>query len=162
MASPFFLRKDSKAWFRNVEGSFDSSAPMFELFYLCALAGLAAMRPAEYVQGESHELVDHFPGEFASRYRLIVGLFLVREIKRLGISLHEKASLRKTLADFLDPRSLSQLSDAGVKQLNRYASGGFEQLCEWFTERPTDIETFLPSLCSKVRAAIGPQPQEAS
>lgn len=154
MAGRFHIRTDARAYLKNVIDGVDSQSPLFEVFYLCALTGLATNRTADTASANTSELVENFPSEYASRGRIIVGLFLTREIKRRGIQLHEKDPLHRAIREFVDPRTLSQLSDAGVHQLNRYGYGGFDQLLEWFPEKPSDLETFLPLFHTKIQAAL--------
>ena len=156
MAGRFHIRSDARPWLKNVVEPLDSPAPAFDVFYLCALAGLATGRTSDAASANTSELVENFPADYASRGRLIVGLFLTREIKRRGIRLQEKEPLHRAIAEFVDPRSASQLSDAGVNQLNRYGYGGFEQLLEWFPDKPADLESFLPLFHGKINAALQP------
>ncbi len=154
MASRFHVRTEARAWLKNVIEPLGSLAGGFEVFYLCVLAGLATTCTSDAGEAAVSELVENFPAEYASRGRLIVGLFLAREIKRRGIKLVEKEPLHRAIAEYVDPRSPSQLNDAGVLQLNRYGYGGFEKLLEWFPDRPTDLETFLPAFHERINAAL--------
>ena len=154
MAGRFHVRADARPWLKNVVEPLDSQAPAFEVFYLCTLAGLASGRTSDAGTAATSELVENFPADYASRGRLIVGLFLTHEIKRRGIRLEEKEPVHRAIAEFVDPRTPSQLSDVGVHQLNRYGYGGFEQLLEWFPDKPADLETFLPLFHAKINAAL--------
>ena len=156
MAGRFHIRTDARSYLKNVIDRVDSQSPLFEVFYLCALAGLASGRTADAVSANTSELVENFPSEYANRGRLIVGLFLTREIKRRGIQLHEKEPLHRAIREFVDPRTPSQLSDAGVLQLNRYGYGGFDQPLEWFPHKPSDLESFLPLFHAKIQATLQP------
>ena len=156
MAGRFHIRSDARPWLKNVIEPLDSQADAFEAFYLCILAGLATGKTSDAPASATDELVENFPAEYASRGRLIVGLFLTREIQRRGIRLQEKEPLHRAIAEFVDPRTPSQLSDAGVLQLNRYGYGGFEQLLEWFPEKPVDLETFLPLFHGKINSILQP------
>ena len=63
---PFRLSKNAHKWFRGFERGFNSEAPMFEVFYFCAMAGIAARRKTEIPTAETTELVDYFrrvPGQ---------------------------------------------------------------------------------------------------
>jgi hypothetical protein len=157
MAGRFHIRTDARPWLKNVVEPLGSQAPAFEVFYLCVLAGLTAGRTSDANAATTSELVENFPAEYASRGRLIVGLFLTREIKRRGIRIQEREPLHRAIAEFVDPRTPSQLSDAGVHQLNRYGYGGFEQLLEWFPDKPADLETFLPMFHAKINLELNRQ-----
>jgi hypothetical protein len=138
---PFRLRKDTRQWFKGIEKDLDLG---FDMYYLCLMAGLATGRKEEASQAETTDLVNEFPGSYRSRGRIIIALFLTREIKAMGIKMSEKRMLHSAIRGLVDPLSSSHLSDAGMKELNKYAFGGFEILTEWFQERPRTIETFLP------------------
>lgn len=154
MASRFHVRTEARGWLKNVVEPLGSQAEGFEVFYLCLLAGLATARTSDAGQAAVSELVENFPAEYASRGRLIVGLFLSSEIRRRGIKLEEKGPVHRAIAEYVDPRSPSQLNDVGVQQLNRYAYGGYEQLLEWFPDKPADLESFLPTFHAKINTAL--------
>ena len=138
---PFRLRRDTRKWFKNIEHAFSLD---FDMYYMCLMAGLAAGRKEDVPQGETTELVDDFPGEYRSKGRVILALFLSRELKSMGIKLSERATLHSAIQRLVDPRSASHLSDVGMKEINRYSFGGFDVLTEWFRDQPRTIETFLP------------------
>lgn len=141
----FRLRKDTREWFKYLKKSRDQGFDLdFDMYYLCLMAGLATGRKEEVPQAETTDLVNEFPGNYRSRGRIIIALFLTREIKAMGIKMSEKRMLHSTIRGLVDPLSSSHLSDAGMKELNKYAFGGFEVLTEWFQERPRVIEAFLP------------------
>lgn len=144
MPLPFRLRKDARKWFKHIEQGFASDAPAFEMFYFCLVAGLSARRKLDIPTAETAELVDYFPGEYRSKGRVIVAWFLARELQALGIRTTERDALHTAIAQLVDPLSPSHLSEAGMKEINKYSFGGFEVLMEWFDASPQTIETFLP------------------
>lgn len=148
--TPFRLRKDARKWFKDLEKGFNSDAPLFEMFYFCLVAGLASRKKADVPAADTAELVNYFPGEFKAKGRTIVAWFLARELHALGIQMNERRALHTSIAQFVDPLSPSNLSEAGVKEMNRYSFGGFEALSEWFEDPPRAIETFLPLFKAKV------------
>jgi hypothetical protein len=149
---PFRLRRDARKWFKDLESAFDLD---FDMYYLCLMAGLAKRRKEDAQLAETTELVDEFPIAYRPRGRLIVSLFLSRELKELGIKLTERVSLHAEIQKLIDPLSASHLSEAGMKELNRYSYGGFDVLSQdWFDERPRNIETFLPLYKRKLNAAV--------
>src|SRR5262245_33582842 len=83
---------------------------------------------------ETQELPDYFPGEYASRGRVIVALFLRRELDRRGIDLTERKALHKQISELVNFSMGSGLSEEGMRQMNAYAHGGFEKLAELFGE----------------------------
>ena len=137
---PFRLRRDARQWFRHISSSFSLD---FDMYYLCLMAGLAESRLASMATAETTELVDSFPGEYRTRGRLIVALFLARELRRLSVDYSEHAAVHDTVRELVDPLAPSHLSDVGLKQINKYAFGGYEVLTEWFPDRPRRVETFL-------------------
>ena len=148
---PFRLRRDARQWFRGVSSSF---ALDFDMYYLCLMAGLAESRLANTATAETTELVDNFPGEYRTKGRLIVALFLARELRRMSIKYSERTTVHKTIDELVEPIAPSHLSDAGLRQINKYAYGGYEVLTEWFAERPRRLETFLLEYKSKLDEAL--------
>lgn len=135
----FRLRKDTRDWFRHLQPNF---AVDFDMFYLSLLSGLASGRKEDVVNTETTELVDYFPGDYRPKGRLIVSLFLSRELRALGIEMTEKQSLHSAIREYVDPLSPSHLSDHGVKEMNRYSFGGYDVLSERMN-KPSSLETFL-------------------
>lgn len=154
----FRLRKDTREWFKPIEPNLDLD---FDMFYFCLMAGLAAGRKAFSSAAETTELVDHFPGEYRSRGRLIVSLFLARELKALGIRFEERAVLHQEISRLIDPLSASHLSSEGMEEFNRYSYGGFDVLSECFEDKPRHLETFLPKFTQLLANFLGAQPDKA-
>jgi len=146
---PFYLRNEGgkKTWFRDIRPAMSLD---FDMYHLCLMAGLASRRKADASNEETTELVDHFPGVYRQRGRLLVAAFLARELEAMGVSRTDRASLHGTISRLVDPLSPSRLSNEGMKQFNRYSYGGFDVLTEWFDDRPRAIETFLPVYHSKL------------
>lgn len=137
----FQLRKDARRWFKDVEKHYST---LFDLYYLCLMAGFAERRRNTEISSDAVDsLVENFPGDFRSRGRLLVGLLIHTELSRLGINLDERDDVYRRVVQLVDPTSPSDLSNDGVKLMNQYAHGGFDILCENFSDRPTSIETFL-------------------
>ena len=57
----------------------------------------------------------------------------------------EKKLVRDVVSRFIRPEAPNYLSDEGVREFNKYASGGYDVLRdEWFADdRPRSLETFL-------------------
>lgn len=146
----FKLRSEARDYFKNIRPQLELD---FDVFYFCLQAGLAARRKAEEPE-QATDLVDYFPGDYKRSGRLIVALFLGRELHELGVPMTERTLVYKAIRGFIDPLSPSHLSDAGTKQMNRYAYGGYEVLSEWFDERPRQLETFMPLLHDKLDRAF--------
>lgn len=145
---PFRLRRDARAWFQDISTEFDVD---FDMYYLCLMAGLAAGgRRSETRQQDTTELVDNFPGPYREKGRLIVALFVATEIRRLGVSVADRDAVHSQIRSLVDPRSPSQLSDDGLREMNLIASGGFDVLSEEMEDRPRTLEAFLPAFVKLV------------
>jgi hypothetical protein len=144
---PFRLNDEAKKWFKDISKDF-GQAPMFDMYYFCVMAGLANNTLTHLPDAETSELVDSFPGEYAAKGRLIMSLFISRELRRQGVNFTERAAVNASIRRLVDPNSPSRLSSEGMKLLNQYAYGGFEVLVRWFGNTPDDrprmLATFLP------------------
>ena len=146
----FVIRNDARDWFRDIRDNFVAppgtvSAPEFDAFYFCFLAGIMTGRKAEVTSSQTTALVENFPGPYKTRGRLLVALFLGRELDYLGVTMVEKRLVRDEISRLVCPEAPNFLSDKGVREFNKYASGGFDVLrYEWFEDdRPRSLETFL-------------------
>lgn len=144
----FRIRKRAREWFKDIKSDLKAptgttSAPDFDAFYFCFIAGIAKMRKKDAPASETAELVDRFPGPYKNRGRLLVGLFLSKELESLGIALTEKQTVHAEISRLVQPESPNFLSNEGVREFNRYAHGGFDVLQDWFDDRPRALETFL-------------------
>lgn len=139
---PFRLRLDARLWFKDLrdQGVFKID---FDAFYFCFIAGVIARRKESVPLDETAELVAYFPDRYSSRGKLLVGLFLKSELELLGVSMDERREVHSTIAKLVTPEAPNFLSDEGVLEFNRYAHGGYDQLIEWFEDRPRSLETFL-------------------
>jgi hypothetical protein len=144
---PFRISRETTSFFKEIRKDF-GQALMFDMFYFCAVAGLATNRLTQLQDSETAELVDSFPGEYAAKGRLIIALFISRELRRQSVKFNERTTVNASIRRLVDPNSPSRLSAEGMKQLNQYAYGGFEALIQWFgnkpDERPRMLATFLP------------------
>lgn len=146
---PFRLRSDAKHWFRDLREQKVFKTD-FDSFYFCFIAGVTSRRKETVTQDETAELVSYFPDRYNVRGKLLVSLFLKSELELLGVSMSERREVHSTIAKLVTPESPNFLSDEGVREFNRYAHGGYEQLIEWFDERPRSPETFLRGFKLKV------------
>lgn len=139
---PFRLSKSAREWFRDLKDDFDLD---FDIYYLCLMAGLATGKKESVPTTQAPELVDYFPGNYRSKGRVLVALFLSKELEALGISMLERDQVYRQIALMVDPLTPSGLSHMGMEEMNRYSYGGFDVLAnEWFEERPRIMEVFLP------------------
>lgn len=155
----FAIREDARKWFRHIKGDFaalpgTASAPDFDAFYLCFIAGVSTMRKKEAPASETASLVENFPGPYRNRGRLLIALFLSRELEYLGVAMNEKKAVRSAISRLVDPDATNHLSDDGVREFNKYAHGGYEVLLDWFDEEPRTLETFLRTFTLKLDDAL--------
>ena len=155
----FRIRKDARDWFKYIKGDLSalpgtSSAPDFDAFYFCFIAGIAAIRKKEATTGETAELVENFPGPYRRRGRLLVALFLSRELEYLGVAVTEKQSVHAEISRLVRSTSVNFLSDEGVREFNKYSHGGYDVLSDWFEDKPRALETFIRAFRQKVGEAL--------
>ena len=155
----FRIRKEAREWFRDIKKDLTAlagtpSAPDFDAFYFCFIAGISENRKKTATHNETAELVENFPGPYKSRGRLLVGLFLSKELDSLGVALTEKQTVHAVISELVQPESSNFLSDKGVREFNKYAHGGFDVLIDWFDDRPRVLETFLRAFMQKVGASL--------
>lgn len=146
---PFRLRHDARPWFKELR---DHSFKIdFDSFYFCFIAGITVERKLQIDLDKTAELVTYFPDPYKTRGKLLVSLFLARELKALGITMDDRQSVHKMIAKLVMPNSPHFLSDEGVIEFNKYAHAGFDVLHhEWFMDRPRTLETFLPAFKQKI------------
>lgn len=142
MAQPFRIRENARSWFKELrdEKMFRID---FDSFYFCFMAGIAARQKKTVPSEDTAELIDYFPDRYAMRSKLLVALFLTRELQELGVMMSEKDAVHGAIARLVDPGAQNHLSDAGVREFNRYAHGGYEVLLDWYDDRPRSLDTFL-------------------
>ena len=136
----FAIRRDARDWFKDIRPDL---ALDFDAFYFCFIAGVTATRKKDVAVGETAALVENFPGHYKSRGRLLIALFLSRELDYLGVAMSEKRTVHAAIARLVDPHATNYLSDDGVREFNKYAHGGYDVLLDWFDDRPRSLETFL-------------------
>ena len=154
----FRVRKDARDWFKDIRSELTApagttSAPDFDVFYFCFIAGITEKRKKDVPTGETAGLVENFPGPYKSRGRLLVSLFLSKELEYLGVALEEKKTVHAEISRLVLPEAPNYLSDEGVREFNKYAHGGYEVLLDWFDDRPRALETFLRSFRNKIENA---------
>ena len=147
----FAIRKDARDWFKDIRKDLDLD---FDALYLCFLAGVATKRKKDITAADTAALVDNFPGPYRSRGRLLVSLFLSRELQFLGITMAEKRTVHTAIARLVDPGAPNYLSEEGVREFNKYCHGGYEVLHEWFEYRPQSLETFLRQFSRKISEVL--------
>lgn len=150
---PFRLRLDARQWFKDLRDQKVFKTD-FDAFYFCFMAGIATGRKETVPQDETAELVAYFPDRYAARGKLLVGLFLKAELESLGVSMDERTDVHSSISSLVTPEAPNFLSVEGVREFNRYAHGGYEQLIVWFGDRPRTLETFLRSFKRKIDQSL--------
>ena len=150
---PFRLRLEAREWFKELRDQKVFRID-FDAFYFCFVASVTGKRKEDVPLDKTAELVAYFPDSYSSRGRLLVGLFLKSELEGLGVSMDERREVHSAIERLVTPYAHNFLSDEGVREFNKYAHGGYEQLIEWFEDRPRFLETFLRSYKRRVDAAL--------
>lgn len=137
----FRLRADAEKWFKHIEKDF---AYKFDAYYLCLMAGYAAVRRSPLTSADKPAFVDDFPGEYKLQQNLLLGGLIACDLRDRGISVADKAAVQKVVSELLTATgSSTHLSAAGAARMNEYASGGFDVLVEKMTGEPHYLATFL-------------------
>ena len=152
--SAFRLRKEAKVWFKEISDKNNLSID-FDLYYFCLMAGLAVnMRKDDFLVSDTSELVEYFPGRYKDKSRIIISIFLSRQLSSHDIDLTDKKAAHTYISRLISPESQSLLSDDGMKQINAYAYRGFEELITWFSVKPHTLESFLRIFSQKIAEKI--------
>lgn len=151
----FRLRSDAEKWFAEVEGK-DPIKTKFDLYYFCAMAGLASGRSSDPSKAgvPVKDIVASWIEDYKAAQHLIIGLLVVAELRKSGIDFQEKASVREAFKRLVAPNSAAGLTDEGFKALNAYASGGYEFLAESRDTRPATVDVFLRDYLRLVDEAV--------
>lgn len=136
----FRMRQDVDEWFKHIFGV-GPIKTKFDLYYFCLMIGLSKGKLAQLQGGQ--EFIDYFVGDYKSSQRLIMGLFLIAEMSRLGIELNDREEIRNLINKYFDPMTLSHLKDEGFTGFNNYANAGFNFIVENYPESPRKVEHFI-------------------
>ena len=150
----FTIQKDAQKWFEGIRGNLKYD---FDMYYFCFIAGISEMRKENPPTTDTSDIVDYFPGAYASRGRLLVALFLFHELRYLGVEISEKSTVNAAISRLVQPNTQNFLSDDGAREFNKYAHGGYEVLRDWFEDRPRSLDTFLRTFQKKVSIALSTQ-----
>lgn len=151
----FRIQTDAKKWFKDIDKdhSDEGFATDFDILYFCFIAGITRELKRDAKSEQTNELVDYFPDKFTQRGKLLVALFLTRELKLLGVAITEKRAVHSAISRLIKHNAPSSLSDDGQKEFNKYVFGGYEVLLDWFDDRPRSLEAFLRMFKIKLDAA---------
>ena len=114
----------------------------FDVYYCCALIGMAAVQLDSDTSDLKAQLVDKYPKAYFECRAHIAGLLVATEAKRLGIDL-QSPKLEEVMLQYLSDDS-TMLSEEGIKTLNAYSLKGYHLIHEFpLEEKPTTKEEFL-------------------
>ena len=156
----FRLRVDAQNWFSELR-RFPQFKVLFDLYYFCLMAGLAAERSSDtgLAGAAATDMVEDFTSEHKAGKLLLIGLLVIAELKREGIDVSEKAAVRSMFRRLVDPGNRSQLTDVGTKRMNAYASGGYEYLSARRESKPYTPEEFFRDYINLVREPLDDRTQ---
>jgi hypothetical protein len=140
----FRLRDDTAKWFNKI----DSSSPLktkFDLYYFCLIFGFASGRKTDPTANgrKAPEFIPYFVEDFKPAQKTLIGLLIISELKAHGIDVTEKDDVRKVIQGLVDPNTVTNLSDEGMRLMNMYVSGGYDHLAEIKEEKPLKSDTFM-------------------
>jgi hypothetical protein len=153
----FRILKDARPWFKDLYSKEEGLVIDFEIYYFCLMAGLASgKKRSDLTTTETTELVQHFPGRYKDRGKIIVSLFLARYLASFGVTLTDKKIAHNQISKLISPTSPNYLSDDGMKELNKYAAAGYDEIIGWFEDRPRTLESFLRTFALKIATQVQP------
>lgn len=146
----FTMSKSAQDFFSNIIAPEGSHGPKeknkfikFDVYYCCALIGMAAVQLDSDTSDFKAQFVDKYPKAYSECKAHIAGLLVATEAKRLGIDL-QSPELEELMLKYLsdDPTMLSE--EEGIKTLNAYSLKGYHLIHEFpLEEKPTTKEEFL-------------------
>lgn len=147
----FRMRPEVDEWFKHIfkKGPIQTK---FDLYYFCLMMGLATGK-SDSAQS-AIEFVQNFVGDYRPVQRLILGVFLIAEMSRLGLELNDRKEVQALINKNLDATDSAHLSSAGFERLNDYAHGGFGVIAESLGSKPYHVETFLQWYAKEFRKRI--------
>ncbi len=147
----FRMRNDARAWFKQI-ADFEHFRTDFDQYYLCLMAGFASGRSSE--SGTTTEMVENFVEDYKEASRFLIGLLVIAELKKAGIEIFERDSVRDMFKRLVDPHSPNQLTDEGMRRMNAYASGGYDFLSEQRETKPFSGEEFIRDYAQLIDQAL--------
>lgn len=153
---PFRIREEARTWFAELQKRQNAGFSIdFDAYYFCFMAGITVGRKVDLGAADTAELVDYFPGRYRPRGKLMIALFLSRELYAHGVMMEEKAEVHSLVRQLVDPTTPSSLSSEGQRIFNMYAHGGFDVLRDWFPSKPHSSHTFLRAYKRRLDDALG-------
>jgi len=127
----FVLTKRAKEYFDklNLHSTTGSIARDLEQWWLCAQIGLLIGIPGPAPEPGSPDMVDYFIKSLEPSQARIRGLLIMRHLQRVDAGGMKREILETEMGVLLGMTN-SRLTDAGIIQLNRYATNGFQRILE--------------------------------
>jgi hypothetical protein len=145
------MRSEVDDWFKHIFNT-GPIKTKFDLYYFCLMAGLCKGKMVRLQNGQ--EFIDNFVSDYKPSQRLIMGLFLIAEMSRLGIELNDKEEVRNLINKYFDPSTPSHLKIEGFSALNDYANAGYIYLFENYPEPPRRVEDFIQWYVKNISSEI--------
>jgi hypothetical protein len=152
---PFRLRSDAEKWFSEINGR-EPIKTIWDLYYFCLMVGLASGRNTDPVSLglPTKEMVDYVVEDYKPAQRLLIGLLVTAELRKGGIDLGEKTSVREVFKRLVSTEAPSGLTEEGMRCMNAYASGGYEFMAEARDTKPNSPDEFLRDYTQLIDAAM--------
>ena len=145
----FRIREDAKKWFKVIRDNRDNNFETdWDTYYYCLMAGLLSENKIDVPN--TIEFNENYTKRYAPRAKILIGLFLSKEIKKMGVSFDNKKEVHHVISSLIDPLSPTFLKDEGLKEFNKYANAGYEELCDNM-EKPYTLEDFLISFDNYIK-----------
>ena len=152
----FYLRNDTEQWFSHIKDQKPYIETKFDIYYFCLMLGLAAGRKCPVTgKSEATEFQKNFVKSYIPVQKLIIGLLIKSELRRLGINPTEKDQVYDLLTGIVNPDSSTKLTESGVTRMNEYASGGYDILSEEIPIKPYNVEDFLRTYTALLKEKAG-------
>ena len=151
------MAKSAQDFFSNIiapEGSHGTKGKnkfiQFDVYYCCALLGMAAVQLDNDTSDLKAQLVDKYPKAYAESRVHIAGLLVATEAKRCGRD-PQSSTFEEFMLGYLSNDS-TMLSEEGIQTLNFYSQKGYHLIREFpLEERPTSREEFLEAFNMALR-----------
>lgn len=156
----FQMSKEMKNYFDNIMNSGGAYGAddrkkfiIFDVYYYCALVGMAAVELDENKSNLDEGFVQEYPTSYKESKVQIAGLLVATEAKRMGIDMHSER-LEEIMLEYLDDSEKTMLSEKGITTLNAYSLRGAQILCDNMVDKPNSREEFLMTFNNVIKNYI--------
>ena len=138
----FQLHPDAELWFKKVFKK-EPLGTYFDVYQLCFTLGIAGNRHAP-LDKDGRTFTDEVIQRYKTHKLLLVGAMLAKTIKRQGVELADRNAVVKEIERLVDSSGGGmELTPDGYRELNAYATGGFNCLRDDLEEAPSDMTYLL-------------------